>query len=185
MMYVEEIFRNSRENRKIGAYFLTSPHIVEVSAKKEAVMGTMGWIISMLSGILMSLQGVFNTQVNEQSSLWVSTVWAQFSALLVCLLCWGFADRASFMLLKEVTPRYLLAGGILGAGITVTVILGMKWIGPAQSTVFIVVAQMVFSWLVEKCGWFGVEKTPFSWLQMGGILLAAAGLIMIRLAGEA
>ena len=147
-------------------------------------MSTMGWIISMLSGILMSLQGIFNTQVNEQTTLWVSTVWAQFSALIVCLLCWGYADRSSFMLLKEVTPRYMLAGGILGAGITVTVILGMKWIGPAQSTVFIVVAQMVFSWMAEKFGWFGVEKTPFSWLQLGGILLAAGGLIMIRMAGE-
>ena len=147
-------------------------------------MSTMGWIISMLSGILMSLQGIFNTQVNEQTTLWVSTVWAQFSALIVCLLCWGYVDRSSFMLLKEVTPRYMLAGGILGAGITVTVILGMKWIGPAQSTVFIVVAQMVFSWMAEKFGCFGVEKTPFSWLQLGGILLAAGGLIMIRMAGE-
>lgn len=147
-------------------------------------MSAIGWIVSILSGILMSLQGVFNTEVNEQTTLWVSTVWAQFSALLVCLLCWEFADRGSFAMLKEVTPRYLLTGGILGAGITVTVILGMKWIGPDQSTVFIVVAQMVFSWMVEKFGWLGVEKTPFSWLQLGGILLAAGGLVMVRMAGN-
>lgn len=143
-----------------------------------------GWIISMVSGILMSLQGIFNTEVNEQTSIWVSAVWAQFTAFIVCLACWAVADRGSFLLLKEVTPRYLLIGGVLGAGITVTVMSGMKWIGPAQATAFIVVAQMVFSWLTERFGWFGVDKTPFSWVQLGGVLLAAVGLVMIRMAGN-
>ena len=75
----------------------------------------------------------------------------------------------------------MLSGGVLGAGITVTVIFGMHLVGPAQATVCIVVAQMVFSWLVERFGWIGVEKTEFSWTQLGGIVLAAAGLILLRL----
>lgn len=141
----------------------------------------MGWLISALSGIMMSLQGIFNTQVNEQTSVWVSAVWAQVTAFLVCLVCWVAVDRESFLALKNVTPRYMLSGGVLGAGITVTVIFGMHLVGPAQATVCIVVAQMVFSWLVERFGWIGVEKTEFSWIQLGGIVLAAAGLILLRL----
>ena len=44
-----------------------------------------GILIALLSGALMSIQGVFNTEVTKQTSLWVSTGWVQFSALLVCI----------------------------------------------------------------------------------------------------
>ena len=43
-------------------------------------------------GSLMSVQGVFNTQVTKATSLWVSTSFVQFTALLVCLVIWYFAD---------------------------------------------------------------------------------------------
>ena len=45
----------------------------------------MGILTALLSGALMSIQGVFNTEVTKQTSLWVSTGWVQFSALLVCI----------------------------------------------------------------------------------------------------
>ena len=144
----------------------------------------MGWLISMASGILMSMQGIFNTRVQEETGVWVSAVWAQVTAFLICLVCWGAVDRGDFLVLRDVTPRYVLLGGVLGAGITVTVIFGMRLVGPAQATVCIVVAQMIFSWLAERFGWFGVEKMPFSWMQFLGILLAAGGLVLIRMSGQ-
>ena len=132
----------------------------------------------------MSMQGIFNTRVQEETGVWVSAVWAQVTAFLVCLVCWGAVDRGDFLVLRDVTPRYVLLGGVLGAGITVTVIFGMRLVGPAQATVCIVVAQMIFSWLAERFGWFGVEKMPFSWMQFLGILLAAGGLVLIRMSGQ-
>ena len=41
----------------------------------------------------MSIQGVWNTQVTKQSSLWVSTGWVQLTALLVCVAAWFFTGR--------------------------------------------------------------------------------------------
>ena len=38
-----------------------------------------GIFIALISGALMSLQGVFNTEVTKQSSIWVSASWVQFS----------------------------------------------------------------------------------------------------------
>ena len=37
-----------------------------------------GIFIALISGALMSVQGVFNTEVTEGSSMWVSTSWVQF-----------------------------------------------------------------------------------------------------------
>ena len=45
-----------------------------------------GIMIALLSGALMSIQGVFNTGVTKQTSLWVATGFVQLTALLVCIV---------------------------------------------------------------------------------------------------
>ena len=55
-----------------------------------------GFFIAVLSGALMSVQGVFNTQVTKTTGMWVSNAWVQFSALLLCLVAWLVAGRDSF-----------------------------------------------------------------------------------------
>ena len=43
-----------------------------------------GFLIAILSGALMSVQGVFNTQVTKTAGMWVSNGWVQLTAFLVC-----------------------------------------------------------------------------------------------------
>ena len=54
-----------------------------------------GFLIALLSGALMSIQGVFNTQVTKTSGIWVANAFVQCTALLVCLAGWLVTDRAS------------------------------------------------------------------------------------------
>ena len=74
-----------------------------------------GIFIALLSGALMSIQGVFNTEVTERTSIWVAGAFVQLTALIVCLAAWGITDRSSFMELKNVEPKYMLLGGAIGA----------------------------------------------------------------------
>lgn len=85
----------------------------------------LGFLIALLSGALMSIQGVFNTQVTKTSGIWVANAFVQFTALLVCLAGWLITDRSSFTSLWKVEPKYMLLGGAIGAFITYTVIKGM------------------------------------------------------------
>ena len=77
-----------------------------------------GFFIALISGALMSIQGVFNTQVTKTSGIWVANAFVQFSALLVCLAAWLITDRSSFGTLMKVEPKYMLLGGAIGAVIT-------------------------------------------------------------------
>ncbi len=140
-----------------------------------------GFVIAIISGALMSVQGVFNTGLTKQSSLWVASSWVQCSALIVCLLAWVFKDRSSFLVLKEVHPFYFLTGGILGALITLTVIMSVSNLGPAKSALLIVIAQMTMSYVIEVFGLFGSEKTPIHWMKVLGLLVAAAGFVLFNL----
>ena len=40
-----------------------------------------GFFIAMLSGALMSVQGVFNTKLTESTSLWVANAFVQLSLI--------------------------------------------------------------------------------------------------------
>lgn len=139
-----------------------------------------GFLIAVISGLLMSVQGVFNTQVTKITGMWVANAFVQFTAFLVCIAIWAISDRTSFGTLLKVEPRYMLIGGILGAGITYTVIKAMDMMGPAKAVMMIVTAQILVAYLIELFGLFGVEKQPFSWRKVIGILLAAGGIILFK-----
>lgn len=140
----------------------------------------LGIWIAVLSGALMSIQGVWNTQVTKQSSLWVSTGWVQLTALLVCVAAWFFTGRDPVGALWQVENKYTLLGGILGSFITVTVIQSMGKLGPAQATMLIVIAQLVVSYLIELFGIFGVEKQPFDWKKLAGTAIVVGGIILFK-----
>ena len=141
----------------------------------------LGMIIALISGALMSIQGVLNTQLTKQTSVWVSNSWVQFSALIICLGAWAVTDRKSFTMLWQVEHKYVLLGGIIGAFITLTVILSMKNLGPAQAALLIVVAQLAVAYAIELFGWFDMEKAQFSWVKLVGLLIAVGGITLFQL----
>lgn len=139
-----------------------------------------GFLIALLSGALMSIQGVFNTQVTKTAGMWVSNGWVQFSAFLLCLVVWLFTGRNSISTLWEVKPVYMLLGGVIGAGITWTVIKSISALGPAKSALLIVIAQLTVSYVIQLFGLFGMEKEPFSWRKLGGLVVAVVGIAVFQ-----
>ena len=128
----------------------------------------------------MSIQGVFNTKVTESSSMWVTASFVQFTALLVCLGAWTFTGREPFKELLTVEPKYLLLGGIAGAAITYTVIKSMDSLGPEGAIMLIVGAQLITGYLIELLGAFGVEKTPFSFRKILGLIIMILGIVIFK-----
>ena len=139
-----------------------------------------GVMIALISGALMSIQGVFNTEVTKATSLWVSTSFVPLTALIVCLLAWAFTDRQSFLTLMEVPNKWTLLGGVIGAFITVTVVRSMADLGPARAAMLIVIAQLIVAWVIELFGWFGVERTAFEWRKLMGMGIAIIGVIVFK-----
>ena len=139
-----------------------------------------GFIIALLSGALMSVQGVFNTQVTKTTGMWVSNGWVQLTAFAVCVAAWFITGRDSIATLAKVEPKYVLLGGVIGAGITWTVIKSIEMLGPAKSALLIVVAQLLVSYLIELFGMFGMDKEPFEWRKLIGMVVAAVGITIFQ-----
>lgn len=139
-----------------------------------------GILIALLSGALMSIQGVFNTEVTRQSSIWVSAGWVQLTAFVTCLVMWLLTGRPEVQGIWQVRPWYMLSGGVIGALITWTVIRSVESLGPARSALLIVVAQIAVAYGIEVFGLFGVEKSGWEWKKAIGALIAVIGIIIFQ-----
>ena len=140
-----------------------------------------GFLIALLSGALMSIQGVFNAGVTKQTSLWVSASFVQFTALIICLGAWFVTGReSSFTDLFKIDGKYMLLGGVLGAFITITVIQSMNNLGPAKAALLIVTSQLLVAYLIELFGIFGVNKVDFQWRKLIGMVVAIVGIIIFK-----
>ena len=139
-----------------------------------------GILIALISGALMSIQGVFNTEVTKNTSMWVSNTWVQLTALLVCVVGWFVTGREIFAGLFKLDNKYMLLGGVIGAFITFTVVKSMSQLGPAKAVLLIVVSQLLVAYLIEVFGIFGVDKVGFEWKKVIGMLLAIAGIVIFK-----
>lgn len=139
-----------------------------------------GVLIALLAGLMMSVQGVFNTRVMESSNMWATNSWVQLSAFVVCILMWLFTGRENLFSVFDVSNKLYLFGGVIGAFITYTVIKSISGLGPAYATMLILLAQLVVSCLIEVFGLFGTEKVSFEWSKLIGVGLMIAGIVMFQ-----
>ena len=55
-----------------------------------------GFLIALISGALMSIQGVLNTGLTRQTGIWPSAGWVQISAFFTCVVLWLFPSGPLF-----------------------------------------------------------------------------------------
>lgn len=138
-------------------------------------------ITAIVSGALMSIQGVFNEGVTKQTSVWLSASFVQLTAFLFCICAWFFTGRESSVgALFRVDNKYMLLGGIIGALITYTVIKSMSGLGAAQAVMIIVTSQLLVAYFIELFGLFGVDKVDFQWRKLIGVAVAIGGILLFK-----
>ncbi len=141
-----------------------------------------GIIIAIISGALMSIQGVFNTSLNKQTNLWFSNMYIQITAFLMCLIMW-IVTKSSFDIkgLVAVKNKYILLGGIIGAFITMTVISSISKLGTSKAIMVIIISQMVVAYIIELFGLFGSEKVAFELKKLIGVIITLVGIYVFKM----
>jgi transporter family-2 protein len=138
-----------------------------------------GIICAIISGIAMSVQGVFNTRLGEKIGVWETTLLVQIIALIVSLIVFLLWGNGSYANLKEANKLYLL-GGILGVVITFTVMKSVSAMGPSLGIGIILVSQLLTAALIDAFGLFGNEKMSLSLNHFLGIAIMITGIIIFK-----
>lgn len=139
-----------------------------------------GILLALLAGLLMSVQGVFNTRIMDTSNMWATNSWVHLTAFIASISIWFFTGRENLLSVFNVSNKLYLTGGIIGAFITFTVIKSISGLGPVYATMLILLAQLVVSCLIEAFGIFGTEKMCFEWSKLVGVALMVAGIIIFK-----
>lgn len=140
----------------------------------------LGIISSIIAGMAMSLQGVFNTRLSDKVGLYESNLLVQGGAFLLSILAWVILGNGQFASIRAMNRLYL-TGGILGIVITIAVMLGIKGLSPSVSISIILVSQLIVAVLIDALGLFESEKIALKWPQIAGAALMIFGIILFKL----
>lgn len=139
----------------------------------------LGVILSIVAGVAMSLQGVFNTRLGDKIGTWETNVIVQGSGFILGLIALFIAGSGSFKELKDANKLYLL-GGVLGVVIIITVMMGIKSLGPTCAISIILVAQLTAAALIDVFGLFDSVKVPFGTTKVIGVIVMIAGILIFK-----
>jgi len=139
----------------------------------------MGVIFSIIAGMAMSIQGVFNTRLGDKIGLYESNLLVQGGAFLLSVLAWVILGNGHFPAMREVNRLYL-TGGILGILITIAVMLGIKGLNPTVAISVILVSQLLVAVLIDTFGLFDTPKVPLGWQQLLGTALMIGGILLLK-----
>ena len=139
-----------------------------------------GFIFAIIAGAAMSIQGVWNTRLQEKVGLWEVTAFVQGTGFLLALLVALFFGNGNIKEIADANKLYLL-GGALGIIITFAVMKGMGALGPTVAVSAILISQLTVAALIDAFGLFGTEKSPFGLLKFVGIGLMIGGVVLFKL----
>lgn len=136
-------------------------------------------ILAIISGISMSLQGVFNTRLGEKIGIWETNVLVQGIGLVLTFLISLFLRDGNYRDLRSANKLYLL-GGALAVVITFTVMKSIGDLGPTYAIGIILIAQLVAAALIDAFGLFGSEKLNFTLKEFIGVAFMLIGIIVFK-----
>lgn len=141
-----------------------------------------GVVFSIIAGIFMSIQGVFNTRLSNKIGLWETTTVVHATGLIFSVILLIFFGSPDFRKLKDVNKLYLL-GGVLGVIIVFSVMKGISIIGATYTTALLLISQLLIATLIDHFGLFGSNQVKLDLTKVAGLAMMIGGIIVFKLKG--
>jgi bacterial/archaeal transporter family-2 protein len=76
-------------------------------------------------------------------------------------------------------PPWMWLGGLFGAFVVLTITVAAPRIGVAAVVALLIAGQLAMGALIDRFGWFGVDRVPLGWIRLLGIGLLAIGTALV------
>lgn len=139
-----------------------------------------GLLAAIMAGSLVAVQNIFSSKVNEHVNSWATTAWVLGLGAVASLAIGLFVEGAQMFTLRSMQPWYW-GSGILGIGVTIGMVQGIKRLGPTFAVSLVLASQLAFAVLWDATGWLGVTQTPLSLKRLLGVLVIVAGVLVFKL----
>jgi transporter family-2 protein len=120
--------------------------------------------------------GRFGERIGAFEALAANLVFSSLVAVAVL-----FALRQSLAGFGEAVRApwwYWVGGGGMGLVVVLTITVVTPRIGAAATIGLLIAGQLAMGSLIDRYGWFGVEKVPLTWPRALGVVLLALGALL-------
>ena len=138
-----------------------------------------GILYSIIAGISMSIQGVFNTRLSEKIGLWATNAIVQGVGFVITLIIVLLSRKENWGNISCCKKLYFL-GGLFGVIITFTVMQGIKSLGTTHSISVILVSQLLAAALIDFWGLFDSPKINFTFNKIAGVVIMIIGILVLK-----
>jgi transporter family-2 protein len=137
-------------------------------------------LLTVFAGGLIALQAPINSMLGKSVGTFaaasVSFIVGTIALVLITVLLGsGFGDVGEARHL----PWYYLSGGVLGAVYVTTALVAVRSLGAGGVVAATIAGQLSLSLVIDQLGILGVDKQPITWERVLGVLLLAAGTLLI------
>jgi len=142
----------------------------------------LGLVLAVIAGALVSLQNIFNNKVNERAGSWATTTLVLGMGFLASLTFGLIFEGKEMFNLHNMQPWYWFCG-LIGVGVVICMVQGMKLLSPTYAIAIVLTSQLGFALLWDSLGWLGLEKVPFTFSKLIGVLVIVGGIYVFKLGG--
>jgi bacterial/archaeal transporter family-2 protein len=137
-------------------------------------------LLGAVAGCLVGMQAPINSRLGKSLG---GVQAATFSFLVgtVALVAISFILGGGLTSLGSVgkVPWWALVGGLLGAVYVFVALEAVKTLGVGELTAIVIAGQLTISVVIDRFGLLGVARTPVGLQRTAGLVLLAAGVVLI------
>ena len=137
-----------------------------------AVAASLAFAAGLGGAVQIAVQGRLGDRVGALEAMATASLIGAVIALAVLLLA-----RRSLSGIGDAfgAPKWMLVGGVMSALIILAITVAGPRIGIVATTSVLIAAQFTLATVIDRYGWFGVERIAVSWPRVIGLALLAVG----------
>jgi transporter family-2 protein len=144
------------------------------------VSGNAGAVaFALVAGVAGSIQVVVNATLGRRIGVVDAAAFGAVVAMLVLVTATVFVRSGDGVAAAFKEPPWLWLGGVMGALIVTAIAYSPPRIGTFATIGIIVAGQLVMGALIDAFGLFGVERIPLDPARVTGLVLLAAGALLV------
>ena len=140
-----------------------------------AVAGLLAFTAGLGAAVQIAVQGRLGERVGSMEAMATASLIGALLALVVLLLATrslsGLGDAFG-------SPKWMLLGGAMSALIILAITIAGPRIGIVATTSVLIAAQFALATVIDRLGWFGVERISVSWTRVLGLAFLCVGAVL-------
>ncbi len=143
-----------------------------LAVNSTAVAASLAFAAGLGGAVQIAVQGRLGDRVGAIEAMATASLIGAVIALTVLLVA-----RRSLSGIGDAfgAPKWMLLGGAMSALIILAITIAGPRIGIVATTSVLIAAQFSLATVIDRYGWFGVERIAVSWPRVLGLALLAVG----------